>query len=263
MIAQTVRISAITLASVWCLTIISGSFLPANAQQPASNRLPILLIHGYGEDYSIWTSWINWLRADHFDMTKVYSINFTNDDECGSVAQHATELTNIVNRILNETHSDKVNIVAHSKGGLDARWYIAHDNAKVANLIMIGTPNSGTTAAFWQYYGCPFGSDFDLFQGSHATQVEDRTQSTHYYAIAGNLAIPCFLVSPFFSSCYFLPNDGFVTVSSAQSSPYVYYPSLGVFLYNHFGLYSHKDVYEKVLPILSCGRVVCDPTEDT
>ena len=146
MIEQTVRISAITLASVWCLTIISGSFLPVNAQQPASNRLPILLIHGYGEDYSIWSSWKNWLTADN--MTKVYSINFTNDDECGSVAQHATELTNIVNRILDETHSDKVNIVAHSKGGLDARWYIAHDNDKVANLIMIGTPNSGTTAAF-------------------------------------------------------------------------------------------------------------------
>jgi pimeloyl-ACP methyl ester carboxylesterase len=253
MIEQTVRISAITLASVWCLTIISGSFLPANAQQPASNRLPILLIHGYGEDYSIWSSWKNWLTADN--MTKVYSINFTNDDECGSVAQHATELTNIVNRILDETHSDKVNIVAHSKGGLDARWYIAHDNDKVANLIMIGTPNSGTTAAFWQYYGCPLGSDFDLFQGSQATQAADRTQSTHYYAIAGNLAIPCFLVSPFFSSCYLLPNDGFVTVRSAKCTYDHCYTSLAPpFPYNHEGLLTQKDVYKKVLPILSSGN---------
>jgi hypothetical protein len=39
MIAQTERISVIILTSVWCLTIISGSFLSANAQQPASNRL--------------------------------------------------------------------------------------------------------------------------------------------------------------------------------------------------------------------------------
>ncbi|MGC2573517.1 MAG: alpha/beta fold hydrolase [Candidatus Nitrosopolaris sp.] len=255
MIAQTVRISAITLASVGCLTIISGSFLPANAQQPASNRLPILLIHGYGEDYSIWSSWTNWLRADHFNMTKVYSINFTND-ECGSVVQHATELTNIVNRILDETHSDKVNIVAHSKGGLDARWYIAHDNDKVANLNMIGTPNSGTTAAFWQYYGCPVGSDFDLFQGSQATQAAD-SQSTHYYTVAGDYAVPCFLVSPIpFASCYLLPNDGFVTVHSAQCSYDHCYTSLVArpLPYNHEGLLTQKDVYDKILPILSSGH---------
>ncbi|MGA9154556.1 MAG: alpha/beta fold hydrolase [Candidatus Nitrosopolaris sp.] len=254
MIEQTVRISAITLTSVWCLTIISGSFLPANAQQPASNRLPILLIHGYGENSNIWDSWTDWLSGDHFDNTtsKVYVITFTNDDECGSVAQHATELTNTVNRILDETHSDKVNIVAHSKGGLDARWYIAHDNDKVANLIMIGTPNSGTTAAFWQYHGCPFGSDFDLFQGSQATQAADQTLSTHYYAIAGNLAIPCILVSPFFSSCYLVPNDGLVTVHSAECTYDHCYTSLAPpFPYNHEGLLTQKDVYEKVLPILS------------
>lgn len=257
MIAQTVRISSITLASVWCLTIISGSFLSANAQQPVSNRLPILLIHGYGEDPSFWNYWINWLRADHFDMTKVKAVTFQNDyDVCGSVAEHATELTNIVNNMLNGTGYDKVNIVAHSKGGLDARWYIQNNDIdKVANLIMIGTPNSGTTAAFWQYYGCPFGSDFDLWPGSQATQAAD-SQSTHYYTIAGDYAIPCFLVSPIpFASCSFLPNDGFVTVHSAQCSYDHCYTSLArPFLYNHEGLLTQKDVYDKVLPILSSGH---------
>ena len=61
---------------------------------------------------------------------------------------------------------EKVNIVAHSKGGLDARWYIAHGGAnKVANLIMIGTPNSGSPAAWMDITGCPFDSDSDLFPG--------------------------------------------------------------------------------------------------
>ena len=73
------RILAIILASVWCLTVISGSstFLPANAQQPVS-RLPILLIHGYGENSNIWNSWIDWLRSDHLNNTtsKVYLIIF-------------------------------------------------------------------------------------------------------------------------------------------------------------------------------------------
>jgi triacylglycerol esterase/lipase EstA (alpha/beta hydrolase family) len=113
------------------------------------------LIHGYGENSNIWDSWIDWLSGDHFDNTtsKVYLITFPNDDECGSAKQHASDLRDIVNSILSATHSDKVNIVAHSKGGLDARWYIA-DNDKVANLIMIGTPNRGSTTAIPAALSC-------------------------------------------------------------------------------------------------------------
>lgn len=61
------------------------------------------------------------MSGDHFDNTtsKVYLITFPNDHECGSAKQHASDLRDIVNSILNATHSDKVNIVAHSKGGLD------------------------------------------------------------------------------------------------------------------------------------------------
>ena len=92
------------------------------------------------------------MSGDHFDNTtsKVYLITFPNDHECGSAKQHASDLRDIVNSILNATHSDKVNIVAHSKGGLDG--YIA-DNDKVANLIMIGTPNRGSTTAIPAAFG--------------------------------------------------------------------------------------------------------------
>ena len=275
------RISAIILASVWCLTVISGSstFLSANAQQPVSNRLPILLIHGYGENSEIWDSWIHWLTGDQFDNTssKVYLITFPNDDECGSAKQHADDLRNIVNRILSETHSDKVNIVAHSKGGSDARWYIA-DNDKVANLIMIGTPNQGTTASIPAAFGwdllCPPGSAGlkDLLPYSNASQSVDRPQSTNYYTIAGYYSplpypncpdlIPPYL--PFYGNCLLgSDNDLLVTVGSAQCSPDHCYNSLGEFPYDHIHLLTHKDVYEKVLPILSCGRIVCGPTGGT
>jgi triacylglycerol esterase/lipase EstA (alpha/beta hydrolase family) len=118
MIAQTRRICVITIASIWCLIIIiSGLFLSVNAQRPNSNRLPILLIHGYAEDFSIWISWEDWLAANHF--SKVYPIIFPShelDDKCGSVAQHATQLKSIVDKILSDTGYEKVNIVAHSKG---------------------------------------------------------------------------------------------------------------------------------------------------
>jgi hypothetical protein len=57
MIAHTKRICVIALALIVCLTIIGGSFLSVNAQRPDSNRLPILLIHGYAQDSSGKIGW--------------------------------------------------------------------------------------------------------------------------------------------------------------------------------------------------------------
>jgi triacylglycerol esterase/lipase EstA (alpha/beta hydrolase family) len=110
MIKQAGRISVIVLAPIWCLTIASGSFLSVNAQQPSSNRLPILLIHGYNEYPSIWDSWKTWLQTDGF--SNVYAISFQ-DDKCGSVADHAMELTGIVNKVLHDTGSSVTLSVYH------------------------------------------------------------------------------------------------------------------------------------------------------
>jgi pimeloyl-ACP methyl ester carboxylesterase len=200
--------------------------------------LPVVLIHGYAEDSHVWDSWASWLKSDHFNVT---SITFRNDDRCGSVKQHAMELNNTL------IHSGRVNIIAHSAGGLVARWYIAHnpDADKVANLVMIATPNTGTTAAYLDLTTCAGAAGVeDLKPGSEVTQTTDQA-NTHYYTITGNYAIPCYFVILRYT-CYIDQNDGLVTVSSAQSV----YPSLGVFPYNHTGLLRHRDVYEKALPIL-------------
>ena len=43
--------------------------------------------------------------------------------------------------VKDQSGQNKVNIVGHSKGGLDARMYLGNSTQDVANLIMIGTPN--------------------------------------------------------------------------------------------------------------------------
>jgi pimeloyl-ACP methyl ester carboxylesterase len=182
----------------------------------------------------------------------------TNVDPLNS---NAGDLRDIVNSILSTTHSDKVNIIVHSKGGLDARWYIADKAAnpidKVANLIMIGTPNSGTRAIIPAAFGwnvlCPSGSKGlkDLLPGS------DATRTAGYYSPYSPFP-NCFFPIPFSGNCLLgSNNDLLVRVGSVQCSPEHCYNSLEDFPYNHLELLKHKDVYEKVLPILSCGRVVC------
>ena len=127
------------LVLIISIQIIPTSFINA---QSIHTPPPVLLIHGYASDASLWNEWKSFLDRDHIPNKLV---TFAGDDPCGSSINHAKELDKIVNEFKSETEYPNINIVAHSKGGLDARVYLANNlsNANVANLIMIGTPNKG------------------------------------------------------------------------------------------------------------------------
>jgi pimeloyl-ACP methyl ester carboxylesterase len=223
------------------------------AQASTDTQLPIILIHGYSQDRSVWNQWVHWLREDNF--SNIFPIRFQNDDKCGSAEEHAQELSGIVETIVANTGHEQVNIVGHSKGGLDARTYIATGTSRVANLVMVGTPNSGTAAALWDFTGCfPVGIN-ELLPGSPGTIAEDHPENTNYYTIAGNW-IPNQLCPAFFvliedgGNC-FIPgdDDGLVPVESVKSSPD--YTALGDETpHHHLDLLNHRAEYEMALTVL-------------
>ena len=193
-----------------------------------SAKLPVLLIHGYMEDATVWNKWVDLLKKDGIP---VYPITFKqSDDKCGSSAEHAKELSNIIGQIKEETGQNKVNIVGHSKGGLDARVYLANNTKDVANLVMIGTPNAGSPLAESSEVCTP--AVYDLRPGAAATEVK-MNQTSEYYTIAGdwnpqsgNCQLTPFL--PFEQSGFSKlpkPNDGIVPLSSVESQDY--FTSLG------------------------------------
>ena len=150
----------------------------ANAAVNSTTKLPVLLIHGYMEDAIVWNKWIDLLKKD--GISAVYPITFKqSDDKCGSAADHAKELSNIIGQIKKETGQNKVNIVGHSKGGLDARVYLANNTQDVANLIMIGTPNAGSPLTELSNMGAP--AVYDLRPGAAATEVKMNPYKILYY----------------------------------------------------------------------------------
>jgi triacylglycerol lipase len=66
---------------------------------------------------------------------------------CASVETRARAL----GEALDALGAERVNLVAHSMGGLDARWYVGRmgGERRVASLVTIGTPHRGTVAADW------------------------------------------------------------------------------------------------------------------
>lgn len=63
-----------------------------------------------------------------------------------SIQNNAGKIGQTVRAALARWGVDKVNIVAHSKGGLDARHYIEANNT-VEHLVQLGTPNAGSPLA--------------------------------------------------------------------------------------------------------------------
>jgi pimeloyl-ACP methyl ester carboxylesterase len=188
-----------------------------------TKSLPVLLIHGYLADASMWNKWQDLLKKDGILS---YPITFNqSDDKCGSAADHAKELSSTIAKIKSQSGQSKVNIVGHSKGGLDARVYLANGTQDVANLIMIGTPNAGSPLAENNNICAP--AVYDLKPGAPDTKVK-MNPNTKYYTIAGDwnpsegkCDLSFFsLFEQGSSSILPKPNDGMVPVSSVESLGY-------------------------------------------
>jgi len=110
----------------------------------ASLRYPVILAHGiFAHDrksvIDFWGNIPERLRENHI------LVFLGNTDAWGDYESNAEKLKETVDSVLSETHSEKVNIIAHSKGGLDARYMIwKYDYGdKVASLTTISTPHHG------------------------------------------------------------------------------------------------------------------------
>lgn len=74
-------------------------------------------------------------------------------------------LTDKINKAINATYAEKVNLIGHSLGGMIGRYYITeHDHgSKINKLIMVGTPNKGSTQFYNKLYSMsPQDADFKL-----------------------------------------------------------------------------------------------------
>ena len=110
-------------------------------------RFPIVLVHGLGmKDTFFMKSW-GWI--DRILRVQGYTVYKSNVDGFGTVESNAAQLKEEIRHILEETGAEKVNIIAHSKGGLDAKYMIQKmDMAKqVASLTTLCTPHKGSPIA--------------------------------------------------------------------------------------------------------------------
>jgi len=119
-----------------------------------SLKYPVILVHGIvahdrSDNYTFWGRIPSTLEAVGI------RVFYGKTDAWGVYESNAEILKNTVDAVLAETNCEKVNIIAHSKGGLDSRYFIwKYDYGdKVASLTTISTPHRGAEIAdyLWEH----------------------------------------------------------------------------------------------------------------
>lgn len=107
-------------------------------------RYPVLLVHGMGfRDRKHINYWGRIPRRLEKMGCRVF---YGEQDSNGSVEDNAQVIAARLRSIAEETGCGKVNIIAHSKGGLEARYAVCTLGAAelVASLTTINTPHNGS-----------------------------------------------------------------------------------------------------------------------
>ena len=107
-------------------------------------QYPIVLVHGMmAKDFHFWRAFRG---ISSFLKEQGYTVYVTNQDGVGAVSTNAAQLKAEILDILKKENCEKVNLIAHSKGGVDSRYMISClDMAgSVASLTTLSTPHHGS-----------------------------------------------------------------------------------------------------------------------
>lgn len=111
--------------------------------QICKTKYPLLLVHGVGFRDLKYRNY--WGRIPKELIRNGATIYYGNQEAWGTIEYNAEDIKNKILQIIKETGCEKVNIIAHSKGGLDARYTVSKLGMSnfVASLTMISSPHRG------------------------------------------------------------------------------------------------------------------------
>ncbi len=127
--------------------LIPLNFISKKSKPPGEfdSQNPIILIHGYMMRGGVLWPMKHYLKRKGF--TRVFL--FTYSPVWRDIPHFAEQLAQEVSETLSQCETDKVDLVAHSMGGLVARYYINFlgGDQYVERLVTLGTPHNGTVVA--------------------------------------------------------------------------------------------------------------------
>ncbi len=108
-----------------------------------ATRYPLLMVHGMGFRDRKHLNY--WGRIPAKLIRRGAKVFYGGQDSAGSVGDNAARLAKSLEAALESSGAEKVNIIAHSKGGLEARLLASMGYAdRIASISTINTPHNGS-----------------------------------------------------------------------------------------------------------------------
>lgn len=150
-------------AALVALSACTESSGPGTGTLPELQHDPILFVHGYLGSSANWDTMRQRFAADGWQTFELYASNYS---FVSSNATTAAEIRNDVNDIIAKTGATKVDIIAHSMGGISSRYYLKNldGTSKIDAWVSLAGPNHGTDAV--ENQNCSFTPCREIIPGS-------------------------------------------------------------------------------------------------
>jgi pimeloyl-ACP methyl ester carboxylesterase len=154
------------LLPFWPLWLVIGASYEATHEGDGvarGRRHPVILLHGFAMNRT------NWIflgrRLARRGIGPLYGTSYFSPQ---SVRRSAQQLARFIEGVRAREQCEQVDIVAHSLGGVVARYYVQRlgGDARVHTLCTLGTPHAGTYAANLFSRGLMLGAVRQLRPGS-------------------------------------------------------------------------------------------------
>ena len=180
--------------------------------QICKTKYPIVMIHGvFFRDFKHFNYWGRIPAELEKNGAQIF---YGNHESASPVDKSGEELAQRIKTILKETGAEKINIIAHSKGGLDCRYMISKCGMEnyVASLTTINTPHRG--CEFAEY----------LLDGT----IPEKTKQAVAFSYNNALKLLGDKNPDFISAVTDLTNSACKTLNeNVKDSNLVYYQSVG------------------------------------
>ncbi|MEU6763178.1 alpha/beta fold hydrolase [Streptomyces sp. NPDC046853] len=137
----------LTLAAVAAL-LMPLTTARAAEEAPTAARTPVIFVHGYNADPDVWGSLRDDFKASGYTDADLFSWGYDTGKSANEVL--SGRFAAYVEQVRAQTGAAKVDVVAHSFGGLVTRWYVKYGGGtgKVAHWASLAGPNHGTATAW-------------------------------------------------------------------------------------------------------------------
>lgn len=109
---------------------------------------PIVFVHGYLVDAGEWATMLERFRELGYPDEQLFAISYSSSTQ-SNVINARDELAPFVDQVLAQTESERVDIIAHSNGGMSTRLWIGQHGGgdKVRDYVSLAGTHHGTSSA--------------------------------------------------------------------------------------------------------------------